>query len=121
MTAVRVVESSGSIGTLQISDGFGGFASGSLIAGSNVTISDNGSGDYTINFSSNMANSNYATVVSHNHGLPANGGSNTRQIGLTGTTYSTSGVRVTIELPNSSVGGSRSDSNRVTVAVFGDQ
>ena len=85
------------------------------------SISDNGSGDYTINFSSNMANSNYATVVSHNHGLPANGGSNTRQIGLTGTTYSTSGVRVTIELPNSSVGGSRSDSNRVTVAVFGDQ
>ena len=84
------------------------------------SISDNGAGDYTINFSNNMANSNYATVVSHNHGLPANGGSNTRQIGLTGTTYSTSAVRVTIELPNTSVGGSRSDSNRVTAAVFGD-
>ena len=48
MTAVRVTESSGSVGALQISDGFGGFASGSLIAGSNVTISDNGSGSFTI-------------------------------------------------------------------------
>ncbi len=85
------------------------------------SITDNGSGDYTINFASNMSNSNYAAVVSHNHGLPANGGSNTRQIGLTGTTYSTSGFRVTIELPNTSVGGSRSDSNRITAVVFGDQ
>ena len=48
MTAVRVIEASGSIGALQISDGSGGFLSGSLIAGSNVTISDNGSGSFTI-------------------------------------------------------------------------
>ena len=48
MTAVRVTESSGSVGALQISDGFGGFSSGSLVAGSNVTISDNGSGSFTI-------------------------------------------------------------------------
>ena len=100
---------------------FNGSGSVSIRDDFNVSsITDNGSGDYTINFSSNMANSNYATVVSHNHGLPANGGSNTRQIGLTGTTYSTSAVRVTIELPNTSVGGSRSDSNRVTATVFGD-
>ena len=84
------------------------------------SITDNGSGDYTINFSSNMSNSNYAAVVSHNHGDPNLGGSNTRQVGLTGTTYSTSAFRVTIELPNTSV-GNRSDANKITAVVFGDQ
>ena len=48
MTALRVNESSGSLGSLQIADGFGGFLSGSLIAGSNVTISNNGNGDFTL-------------------------------------------------------------------------
>ena len=48
MSAIRVVESTGSLGTLQISDGSGGFISGSLVAGTNVTIS-NSSGSFTIN------------------------------------------------------------------------
>ncbi len=48
MTAVRVTESSGSIGALQVSDGYGGFSSGSIIAGSNVTVTENGSGSFTI-------------------------------------------------------------------------
>ena len=48
MTAIRVTESSGSIGSLQVSDGSGGFTSGSLTAGSNVTISGTGSGSFTI-------------------------------------------------------------------------
>ena len=47
MSAVRVVESSGSLGSLQVSDGSGGFLSGSLIAGSNITLADNGSGSFT--------------------------------------------------------------------------
>ena len=47
MTALRVNESSGSLGSLQIADGFGGFLSGSLIAGSNLSIHDNGSGSFT--------------------------------------------------------------------------
>ena len=84
------------------------------------SITDNGSGDYSINFSTAMANSNYSAVVSHNHGSPSNGGSNTRQIGLL-STYNSNGFRITIELPNTSPGQSRSDSNRVTAAVFGDQ
>ena len=84
------------------------------------SITDNGSGDYTVNFSSAMSNSNYSAVVSHNHGSPSNGGSNTRQIGLL-STYNSNGFRMTIELPNTSPGQSRSDSNRVTAAVFGDQ
>lgn len=48
MTALRVIESSGSIGSIQVADGAGGFLSGSLIAGSNVTISNNGAGSFTI-------------------------------------------------------------------------
>ena len=48
MSAIRVVESSGSLGALQISDGSGGFLSGSLIPGSNVTIADDGNGNFTI-------------------------------------------------------------------------
>jgi len=48
MTAVRVTESSGSLGVLQVSDGYGGFVSGSIVAGSNVTVSENGSGSFTI-------------------------------------------------------------------------
>ena len=48
MTAVRVTESSGSLGVLQVSDGYGGFASGSLVAGTNVTVTENGSGSFTI-------------------------------------------------------------------------
>ena len=48
MTAVRVTESSGSIGVLQVSDGFGGFSSGSIVAGGNIAIAENGSGSFTI-------------------------------------------------------------------------
>ena len=48
MTAIRVIESSGSQGALQISDGSGGFLSGSLIAGANITITDDLTGSFTI-------------------------------------------------------------------------
>jgi len=48
MTAVRIIESSGSFGTLQVSSGDGGFLPGSLIAGTNITIQDNQSGSFTI-------------------------------------------------------------------------
>jgi len=48
MTAVRVTESSGSLGTIQVSAGDGNFATGSLVAGTNVSISHNSSGSYTI-------------------------------------------------------------------------
>ena len=48
MTALRVNEASGSLGSLQISDGFGSFLTGSLIAGPNITITNNGSGSFAI-------------------------------------------------------------------------
>ena len=48
MTALRVNESSGSLGSLQIADGYGGFTSGSIVAGANVSIQNDGSGNFTI-------------------------------------------------------------------------
>ena len=48
MTALRVNESTGSAGSIQVADGFGSFLSGSLTAGPNITISNNGSGSFAI-------------------------------------------------------------------------
>ena len=48
MTAIRVIESTGSLGVIQVSDGTGGFRSGSISAGSNISITDNSSGSFTI-------------------------------------------------------------------------
>ena len=48
MTALRVNESSGSAGSIQVADGFGSFISGSLTAGPNITITNNGSGSFAI-------------------------------------------------------------------------
>ena len=48
MTAVRVINSSGSLGDLQIADGSGGFQTGSLVAGSNISITHAPSGTFTI-------------------------------------------------------------------------
>ena len=48
MTAIRVIESTGSLGVIQVSDGAGAFRSGSISAGSNITITDNSSGSFTI-------------------------------------------------------------------------
>lgn len=48
MTAVRIIESAGSFGTLQVSSGDGGFLPGSLLAGTNILIQENQSGSFTI-------------------------------------------------------------------------
>ena len=84
------------------------------------SVTDNGSGDYFVTFTNAMGDRNYAVVLAHNHQS-----SNTRQVGLTGNTdhtdsdYTTSGFRVTIERPDTSFGGGRSNSNRICAAVFG--
>ena len=92
------------VGTVAIRDDF------------NVSsITDNGNGDYNVNIDNNMSNSNYAVVLGHDHQS-----SNTRQVGYATSSYSASTFRITIELPNSSFGQSRANSQRVTAAVFGD-
>ena len=66
MSAIRVVESTGSLGTLQVTDGFGGFLTGSLIAGTNVTISNN-SGSFTINASGSSGSSTIGAAEDGNY------------------------------------------------------
>ena len=75
------------------------------------SITDNGTGDYRINFTAPMSNSNYSAVVSGNHQA-----TNTRPIGLCDD-YTATGFRVTIE-DVTSFGASRADSNIITAAVF---
>lgn len=48
MTAVRILESSGSAGTIQVSSGNGGFKPGRIVAGNNVTITSNAEGVFEI-------------------------------------------------------------------------
>ena len=99
MTAVRVTESTGSIGTIQVSSGDGNFLTGSLVAGTNVTITHNGEGAYTINSSgggggSGDANAEYvlttstgslpnAKVIEAGSGITLTTGSNTLTISST--------------------------------------
>lgn len=66
MTALRVNESSGSIGSLQIADGYGGFLSGSLIAGSNITIHNDAEGNFTFDSQAAIA-VNYLDSPSPNY------------------------------------------------------
>ncbi len=56
MTAIRVTESTGSKGTIQVADGTGGFLSGTIVAGSNITIADNGSGSFTVTAATSGSN-----------------------------------------------------------------
>ena len=58
------------------------------------TVAETNSGDYTINFSSNLADSDYATVVSAARHDASNDAEVKTSIGFTGTVYSTSAVRV---------------------------
>jgi len=55
MTALRVNESSGSIGSLQIADGHGGFLSGSISVTSGMTIQDDGIGNFTLGIDPNTS------------------------------------------------------------------
>jgi hypothetical protein len=89
----------------------GGFCT---IRGSgNVTsVADNGTGDYTVNFTNAMPDANYSTQVTTEENLGANSNLNA---GLySGGTYSTTAVRVYIHLGE--VGGF--DRSIVCVSVF---
>ena len=78
------------------------------------TVAETGSGDYTVNFSSNLADSDYATVVSAAKADANNDVVVKTAIGFTGTTYSTSAVRVQVDS-----GGART-TPRMCLIVFGN-
>ena len=78
------------------------------------SITDNGTGNYNINFPS-MGDANYATVGSHNIQSV-----NNRCWGTDNSNYSATTCRVTIEDPNQNyaTGSSRVDNDRMCLAFF---
>lgn len=78
------------------------------------SITDNGTGNYNINFPS-MGDANYCTVGSHNIQSV-----NNRCWGTDNSNYSATTCRVTIEDPNQSynTGSSRVDNDRMCLAFF---
>lgn len=90
---------------------FNGSSTVAIRAQFNVnTITDNGTGDYTVNFSSALADANYSVVASHEEvNATAYGWA-----GPTSTGLATSSCR--INTPNA--GGNGNDRSVICVAVF---
>ena len=95
----------------------------STLNGHNVTsITDNGTGDYTLTFTSSLANANYVVIGMC---LDDSTGNNGYLYGLKsqsnawrgGTYYTTSSARVTFGYAGA---GTLADMKRVQVVVFGD-
>ena len=76
-----------------------------------ASLSDNGTGDYNVNLSNNMTNSNYCLVLGHRGNRPADGDG-----GLSG--YSASTYEVGSRSGN--ISSSKQDSDRMHSAVHGD-
>ena len=94
---------------------FNGQGTVSIRSSSGVnSITDNGTGNYNINFPS-MGDANYCTVGSHNIQSV-----NNRCWGTDNSNYSATTCRVTIEDPNQSynTGSSRVDNDRMCLSFF---
>ena len=92
---------------------FNGTGTVAIRASGNVSsITDNGVGLWTINFTIPMQDANYSAIVQYDHQSSSN-----RGIGLT-STYSASSFQVSSEDKSGTFGGSRADSSTISVAVF---
>jgi hypothetical protein len=97
---------------------FNGTGTVAIRASVNVTsITDNGTGDYTVNFTTAMSDANYAMLVT---GVPSNSGNgNQTDIGY----YSTNGTNA-VGVTSSSVrvlsryGSTTSDIDTISVSIF---
>jgi hypothetical protein len=88
---------------------FNGTGTVAIRASGNVTsITDNGTGDYTVNFTTAMADANYAIAL----GGGFAGNSDNSLKWAEGTTYTTTAVRIL------NVGTSYSDSTQNSVSIF---
>ena len=79
------------------------------------SITDNGTGNYTITYTNAMSDANYSAVLSYNIQSV-----NNRVCGTDNSNYSTTGMRVTIEDATQAYGNGRADCSRICVAIFGD-
>ena len=101
---------------------FDGSGSVSLNSFNVSSITDNGTGDYTLNFTNSMANANYVVVASAHDD---SSGNNNYLYGLYsqnnawkgGTYYTTSSARTTFGYATN---GATADMKRVQIVIFGD-
>jgi hypothetical protein len=91
---------------------FNGTSTVAIRASGNVTsITDNGTGDYTVNFTNAMPDANYSAVIGRSVDASAYPGGGL----FSSVTYLTSGFRI---LPQRDTGGVNVDTTIVTAAVF---
>jgi hypothetical protein len=77
------------------------------------SITDNGTGLYTVNFTNSMPDANYAVVAMNNAQS-----SNSRITGLNNSSLATGSVQISNEDPNVSYGSGRADSSIMIVAII---
>jgi hypothetical protein len=89
---------------------FNGTGTVAIRASGNVTsITDNGTGDYTVNFTTAMPDSNYAVLGTSNTHAPAGAFDGVQTV-----TYSTTSIRIT----TTAYEGSEQDVTQVNIAVL---
>jgi hypothetical protein len=95
---------------------FNGTGTVAIRASGNVSsITDNGAGDYTVNFTTAMADANYSPVVSYRY--PFSGDQNsTLSCPANGTAPTTSAIRM--RHANAYGGGSAFDTDYISIAIF---
>ena len=95
---------------------FNGTGTVAIRASYNVSsITDNGVGDYTVNFTTAMVDANYSPVVSYRY--PSAGDQNsTLSCPVNGTAPTTSAIRM--RHANAYGGGSAVDTDYISVAIF---
>ncbi len=75
------------------------------------SITDNGTGDYTLNFTNNMSNANYVLCMS---------GSTNNNYARAGTQAASNLTTTTARVYTANSGGSSADREYCAVAIFGD-
>lgn len=95
---------------------FNGTAGGTIRGSGNVSsITDNGAGDYTVNFQNQMPNANYSAIGSCRRGSPATDTNATFSFPLAGI-YSVSAVQIRTQAYNN---WAQLDADIVNLAIFG--
>lgn len=105
---------SGGAGTLEAWVNFNGTGTVAIREDGNVSsITDNGTGRYQINFSTALTDTNYAVC-----GLAGRSISNNNVVGLGGSPQNVSMLTTSCRIITTNIGGTASDMDYITVAVF---
>lgn len=95
---------------------FNGTGTPTIRASGNVgSITDNGVGDYTLNFGFTLVDANYAYVVGMRNDPATGSGANSQTTGATSTAQTTTQLRITTGTPTV---GSLADYSTICVSIF---